>query len=173
MYGANDILQTIIHQAAKSFPSWQIEPMWISVDNNEREVNRPELLPEIAQVGSHIYREVTKKLELNNDILILTNKELDIPINATLTLESHDNLFTITKAEFEVITFHKYQAFSNYLKISLKEYGNYVPFQLEFLRIKPSLNPCIPKPPYGIPFGNRMHGFEGNNCNKPNRDHDD
>ena len=139
MDSSYDILQRIIRQSVKGFKSWQIEPMWISIDNNEREINRSELLPQVVQVGSHIYREVTKNINLNNDILILTNMELDIPINATLTLESHDNLFTITKAEYTVITFHKYQTFSNYLKIHLKDYGNYVPFQLEFLRIIPTI----------------------------------
>lgn len=140
MYAGYDILQTIINQAVKGFNSWQVEPMWITIDNNEREINRPEILPEVAQVGSHIYRVVTKTINLNNDILILTNKELDIPINATLTLESHDNLYSITKAEYAVITYHKYQAFSNYLKIHLKDYGNYVPFQLEFLRVIPTIS---------------------------------
>lgn len=139
MYGTNDILQTIIKQSVKGYSDWQVEPLWISIGNNEKEINRPEILPEIEHVGSHMYREVSKTINLNNDILILTNKELDIPLNATLTLESHDNLFTITKAEFEVITFHKFQTFVKYLKIHLKDYGNYIPFQLEFLRVSPKL----------------------------------
>ena len=139
---SNDILQTIIRQSVGGYHSWQLEPMWISVEKNEKQVNRPELLPEIAQVGSLVHLEVNKTIELNNDILILTNADLDIPINATLVLESHDNLFTITKAEYASVCFHKYQAFSNYLKIALKDYGNYVPFQLEFLRIKPQLVSC-------------------------------
>ena len=143
MYGANDILQTIIRQSVKAYSDWQIEPLWISIENNEKEVNRPEILPEVEQVGSHIYREVSKTINLNNDVLILTNKELDIPLNATLILESQDNLYTITKAEFSVITYHKFQTFSGFLKIHLKDYGNYVPFQLEFLRVSPKLTSCF------------------------------
>jgi hypothetical protein len=164
MIGSNDILQTIIRQSAKGYNSWQIEPMWIAIENNEKEINRPELLPEIAPVGSHTFREVSKTIELNNDILILTNAELDIPISATLCLESHDNLFTITKAEYTVLSFHKYQSFSNYLKITLKNYGNYVPFQLEFLRIKPCLDSCLASPP----FGNANGHFQNRNrsCEK-------
>ena len=79
MYGANDILESIIRQSVKGYNDWQVEPIWISVENNEREINRPEILPEVAQVGSHIYREVWKTIDLNNDILILTNKELTCP----------------------------------------------------------------------------------------------
>lgn len=173
MYGTNDILQTIIRQSVKGYHGWRIEPVWVSVENNEKEINRPEILPEAGQVGSHIFREVTKTIILNNDVLILTNKELDVPINATLTLESHDNLFTITKAEYQVITFYKYQAFTNYLKISLKEYGNYVPFQLEFLRVKPYFSQHHLVPPFGFSFYGHPHGFEGNNCNNPNRRNDD
>lgn len=173
MYGANDILQTIIRQSVRGYNDWKIESLWISVGHNEKEVKRPEILPEIGGIGSHIYREITKIIILNNDVLILTNRELDIPINATLTLESHDNLFTITKAEFQVITFHRFQAFSNYLKISLKEYGNYVPFQLEFLRVKPTYSPNRGIPPFGFPFGGRAKGIEDNYCNKSNRDKDD
>lgn len=139
MYEANDILQTIIRQSVKGYKDWLIEPICISVENNEKEINRPEILTEVAPVGSHIYREVNKTVNLNNDILVLTNKELDIPVNATLTLESHDNLYTVTKAGFAVIAYHKFRVFSGYLKIHLKDYGNYVPFQLEFLRIRPSL----------------------------------
>jgi hypothetical protein len=136
---SHDILNRIIHQSVNRYKNWQVEPLWISVDNNEDQVSRNEILPEVAQVGSHIYREASKQLILNNDILILTSQEIDIPINSTLCLESHDNLFTITKAEYSVITYHKYQVFSNYLKISLKDYGDFVPFQLEFLRIIPSI----------------------------------
>lgn len=173
MTGSNDILQTIIRQSARGFFAWQIEPMWVSVENNEKEINRPELLPEIAQVGSHIHREVNKIIELDNDILILTNNELDIPINTTLILESHDNLFTITKAEFACVSFHKYQSFSNYLKITLKDYGNYVPFQLEFLRVKPSLVTCSGTPPFGNAYGHFTNGLGSRKCNNKNRDNDD
>ncbi len=159
MYGTNDILQNIIRQSVKGYSDWQIEPIWISIENNEKEINRIEILPEIGQVGSQMYREVSKTINLNNDILILTNKELDIPLNATLTLESHGNLFTITKAEFEVITFHKFQTFSRYLKIHLKDYGNYIPFQLKFLRVSPKLISG---------FSHHHHGFKhghDRNCN--------
>ena len=136
---SHDILNKIINQNVRHFGNYQIEPLWISIENNEKQVSRNVILPEVSQVGSHIYREVNKNINLNNDILILTSNEIDIPINATLTLESHDNLFTITKAEYSIINYHKYQVFSNYLKISLKDYGDYVPFQLEFLRIIPTL----------------------------------
>jgi hypothetical protein len=136
---SHDILQKIIHQNVRYFGNYQIEPLWITVEENERQVSRNAILTEVSQVGSLIYREVNKNINLNNDILILTNKEIDIPINATLTLESHDNLFSITKAEYAIINYHKYQVFSNNLKIALKDYGDYVPFQLEFLRIIPTL----------------------------------
>ncbi len=142
MYGENDILQTIIHQSVKGYTSWQVGPVWVSVENNEREINRPEILPEVAQAGPHHYREVSKTLTLGNDILILTSKEPDIPLSATLTLESHDNLFTITRAEYAIITYYRFQPFSRYLKIHLKDYGNYVPFHLEFLKITPGPGPC-------------------------------
>jgi len=154
---SNDILQTIIRQSVRGYHSWQIEPVWISVEKNEKQVNRSELLSEVAQVGSLVHLEVNKTIELNNDILILTNADLDIPINATLVLESHDNLFTITKAEYVSVCFHKYQSFSNYLKITLKDYGNYVPFQLEFLRIKPQLVSYQSIPPFGHAFGFWKH----------------
>jgi len=136
---SHDILNKIINQNVHYFGNYQIEPLWITIENNERQISRNGILSEVAQVGSHIYREVSKNINLNNDILILTSQEIDIPINATLTLESHDNLFTITKAEYSIINYHKYQVFSNYLKIALKDYGDYVPFQLEFLRIIPTL----------------------------------
>lgn len=136
---SHDILNKIINQNVCHFGKYQIEPLWITIENNEKQISRNVILPEVSQVESHIYREVNKNISLNNDLLILTNNEIDIPINATLTLESHDNLFTITKAEYSIINYHKNQVFSNYLKISLKDYGDYVPFQLEFLRITPTL----------------------------------
>ena len=104
---------------------------------NEKQVSRPEILSEVYPVGSFNFSEVSKTIELNNDILVLTSNDIDIPINATLSLESLENLFNITKAEYTIINFYKYQTFSYYLKIRLKNYGSYVPFQLEFLRVIP------------------------------------
>jgi hypothetical protein len=153
MVGNTDILQSIIRQAAKAYHTWQIEPLWVAVEKNEQEVNCPEILAEISLVGSQHYLQVSKTIELDNYILILTSQELDIPINATLTLESHDNLFTITKAEYAVIAYHKYQVFSNYLKISLKDYGNYVPFHLEFLKVRPGMGTWQGRTPFGHAFG--------------------
>lgn len=173
MNGGHGILQTIIQQSAKGYGAWQVEPMWVAVEKEEKQVDRPELLPGVAQVGSHIYREVSKTIELDNDILVLTSDELDIPINATLILESHDNLFTITKAEYACTSFHKYQAFSNYLKITLKDYGNYVPFQLEFLRVKPNVAPCGHTPPFGHAHGHCANGTGICGDNNENRENDD
>jgi hypothetical protein len=139
MNTGQDILTRIIDQAISQYKSWRIEPLWLSVENNERQVTRNEILPQVAQAGPHIYSEVSKTIQLDNNVLLLTSRDIDIPISATLTLESHDNLFTITRAEYCVTEYYKYQVFSNYLKISLKDYGNYVPFRLEFLRIVPTL----------------------------------
>lgn len=139
MYGNEDILQAIIHQNVKGYKSWQVEPVCVSIENNEKQIEHPEILSELGQAGAESYREVCKTINLNNDIWILTSNELDIPISATLTLESLHNLFAITKAEFSIVKYYKYQVFSNFLKISLKDYGSYVPFQLEFLRIIPTI----------------------------------
>ena len=132
-----EILNKIIHQNIERFKGYRLEPVWITIRNNPEQISRPEILSEVSQVGSLNYQEVSENIRLNNEIWILTSSEIDIPINATLTIESLDNLFIITKAEYTIINYYKYQAFSNYLKISLKDYGTYVPFQLEFLRVIP------------------------------------
>ena len=136
---STDILNKIISQHTARYKDWQAIPLWISVEKNERQVTRSVLLPEVSQVGTQSYLEVSHGMILNNDILILTSPEIDIPISATLVLESYDNLFIITRAEYSIINYHKYQVFSNYLKIVLRDYGTYVPFQLEFLKITPIL----------------------------------
>lgn len=136
---SQDILTRIIEQSTQRYRSWRIEPLWLPVENNERQVSRNEILPQVTQVGSYNFKEVNKTINLDNDILVLTSQDIDIPISATLTLESHDNLFAITRAEYSVTGYFRFQVFSGYLKISLRGYGNYVPFRLEFLRIVPTL----------------------------------
>ena len=135
----HDILQSIIEQNTNKYKGFQLDPLWITVKDNTHQVLRPEILTEVSGVGSLNYQEVSDTIWLGNDLLILTGNEIDIPINSTLTLESLNNLFIITKAEYTIINYYKYQVFSNYIKISLKDFGSYVPFQLEFLRIIPTI----------------------------------
>ncbi len=139
MEKSSDILQRIIKQYTVHYKSFQVEPLWITLRDNTHQVSRPEILSGVAGVGSLNYQEVSDIIWLGNDLLVLTSNEIDIPINSTLTLESLNNLFIITRAEYAIINYYKYQVFSNYIKISLKNFSSYVPFQLEFLRIIPTI----------------------------------
>ena len=134
-----DILQKIIEQHTFKYKGFQVEPLWLTIKDNSQQISRPEILAEVKNVGSLNYSEVSETIPIGNDLLILTSSDIDIPINATLTLESLNNFFTITKAEYAIINYFRYQVFSSYLKISLKNFSSYVPFQLEFLRIIPTI----------------------------------
>ena len=139
MEKSTDILQKIIEQNTFKYKGFQVEPLWLTVKDNTYQVSRPEILSEVKGIGSLNYSEVSETILIGNDLLILTSLDVDIPINATLTLESLNNLFTITKAEYAIINYFRYQVFSSYLKINLKNFSSYVPFQLEFLRIIPTI----------------------------------
>lgn len=80
--------------------------------------------------------------EFYNDIVILSNEILDIPDTANLKLISSDNVLVTSKDAYE--NFNKNtrnEFFSNYLKITLSNYGTtFIPFILEFLKVIPVIN---------------------------------
>ena len=135
----NHILDRVIQQATKGYANYQVEPFVLSVEHeNEQTIVRPAILTEINPVKQDNHKQVSAGVDLGNDKLVLTSKDVDLPITATLSLESHNNLFAATRAEYMMMTFNKYQVFENYLKVRVRNYGVFVPFQIEFLRITPS-----------------------------------
>ena len=134
-----NIINRLIGQAAKGYTDYKVEPIVIQVEKDEVKVTRPAILSEVAELPSWDFNKVGKTLELGNDILILTSPDVDIPITATLSLESQDNLFKTTRPEYLNTHYNKHQMFKGFLKAELKNYGGFVPFQLEFLRITPTL----------------------------------
>lgn len=92
----------------------------------------------------HITQQVTAaetNLEFLNDKYILLNKTLDIPVYSKLRIISADNLFVTSKAAFENYEHNRYQVFSEFMEITLSQYGasdsDIVPFELEFFRVVP------------------------------------
>jgi len=80
------------------------------------------------------------KININtkNDILILSNDKIDIPLTAKLIINSDDNVLITSKAEFNEWQDYKNQRFTKNISIELQNYGvNFIPFQLEFMRIIP------------------------------------
>ena len=134
-----DILNHLVNQATRDFKGYTVTPYWLSVEENPVQVVRPGILPEIEAVNSWDFIDNAGFIELNNEALILTSDELDIPITATITIESLDNIFKATKSEYGAMKFNKNQVFSGFLKISVRNYGSYVPFNLEFLKITPKI----------------------------------
>lgn len=134
-----DILMRLVRQTVQGFKGYTFEPYWISVEENLVAVNRPEILTEISSTGGWNFTENQVQIDLGNNILVLTNSELDILDTATLVLESLGNLFKATKAEHAAMSFNKYQIFTGHLKISVRNFGAYVPFNLEFIRITPTI----------------------------------
>lgn len=133
----SNILQAVMEQSAKGFCNYQIEPILIEVLKDEQQVSFPEILPQIEAVGAWNFIESNQVIKLDNDILILTSDAIDIPLTATLTLESFDNLFTTGRTAYQNLSYSKHQIFSDFLKISLKNYDEFIPFYLEFLRVTP------------------------------------
>jgi hypothetical protein len=133
------ILNHLVNQATRNFKGYTVAPYWLSVGENPVQVLRPEILPEIGAVGPWDYLDNAAHIDLGNETLILTSNELDIPITATITLESLDNIFKATKTEYAAMKFNKNQVFTGFLKISVRNYGSYVPFNLEFLKITPKI----------------------------------
>jgi hypothetical protein len=134
-----DLLMRLVKQSVQGFKGYTFEPYWISVEENLVAVNRPEILTQISSAGAWDFMENQVKIDLGNNILVLTNNELDIPDTAALVLESLGNLFKSTRAEHASMSFNKYQVFTNYLKIGVRNFGAYVPFNLEFIRIIPTI----------------------------------
>ncbi|PLX10316.1 MAG: hypothetical protein C0594_05120 [Marinilabiliales bacterium] len=112
----SDQLDILIRQKMKDlgFDQFRIDPFMVVVDKD------------------------SKTLKLGNSYLFLCNKNLDIPITALLELQSEENIYVTSKADFENQNSYRYQCFSQWLKITIENYGiTYIPFQLEFIKVTP------------------------------------
>ncbi len=109
----------IIEQIKARYNNCTIEPFLIEVKDSKFNIN-------------------TK-----NDVLILANKKLDIPITARLIINSDDNVLITSKAEYDEWQDYKNQRFTKNINIELQNYGTtFIPFQLEFMRITPIPYKC-------------------------------
>ncbi len=76
------------------------------------------------------------QLDLNNDIYILNTNSL--PANlTTLSMISSDNIFQVTKAEYNLMDEYRYQSFADYIEVDSETDGDFVPYRLEFVKIIP------------------------------------
>lgn len=137
MYNEQSIINYIINQQTKAYTGFDVEPLSVQVEINELSVIHPVILQETHELQEVNYMEVSTSLNLGNSLLVLTQNDVDIPITAVLTLESAGNVFSVTRAEYLSMNHNKNQVFENFLKVSLKNYGEFIPFQLEFLKIIP------------------------------------
>lgn len=140
----DSILEQLIRQAMSGYESFRIFPYSISVEKNSVLKNCPAILSEINQVQEINREENRLALRLGNDKLVLANRELDIPVTATLALESLSNFFTTTRPRFSTLGYSRYQVFDSYLEARLYGYGDFIPFHLEFIRVSPIFK--TPKP---------------------------
>lgn len=74
----------------------------------------------------------------DNSFMFLVGKTLDIPLFSRITIESDDNIFNVSPAEYETLEYRRMQRFSGYLGIKVENYGDvFEPFSLEFLKVSP------------------------------------
>ena len=93
-----------------------------------------EMYPELM-----IVKEPVFFIQLENDILVMNNKLLDIPIQANLLLISPMNFVNTTKDYFDNLSDSgKQQFFEKNIEVILRNYGSeFREYVLEFIRIKP------------------------------------
>ncbi len=116
MIMTSERLQSLIKQKLQvmGFEKYHAEPFLIPLDQPEKDI------------------------VLKNDFLFLNNYLLDIPVTATLQLQSSDNLFITSKIDYETLMDYRYQCFSEQLNITLENYGlSFIPFRLEFIKVTP------------------------------------
>ncbi len=79
-------------------------------------------------------------MQLGNDVLFLVSSELDLQDWVKLILSSDNNLLTTSKQEYDKWENYKYQAFSGTLKVEVKNFAVFTPFELEFVRVIPIIS---------------------------------
>lgn len=78
---------------------------------------------------------------IHNSFMVLLGEVIDIPFTARLTIESEDNIFITSKADYSRLEYRRMQSFSGYMTIKIENYGAvFEPFSLEFLKIDPLYN---------------------------------
>ena len=103
------------------------------LDNYNRDAR---VIPFLVEVTSPLF-----SFDVNNDIVILSNDKLDVPITSTVKINSNENVLITSKTEFENWSEQRNQQFSNTITVETKNYGLlFVPYQLSFMRIQPTPN---------------------------------
>jgi hypothetical protein len=106
------------------------------IDNRLKylQCERHEVYPELL-----IVKEPEFFLQLENDILVMNNKSLDIPRQANLLMVSPVNFLNTSKDYYDNLSDSgKQQFFEKSIEIILRNYGNeFREYVLEFIRIKP------------------------------------
>ncbi len=78
------------------------------------------------------------QFSVDNDTLILSNEELDVPITAKIIINADNAALLTSKAQFEQWSEYKNQIFTNNIVVETENYGvSFVPYQLSFMRISP------------------------------------
>jgi hypothetical protein len=77
-------------------------------------------------------------IDIGNAFFFLTNKNLnDIDDVARLSVRSSDNTFTTSPIDYANLELSRYEAFRDYLDITLENFSEFRPFKLEFLKVQP------------------------------------
>ena len=77
-------------------------------------------------------------IDLKNDIWMLNTRFLPDHIT-TLEMISSDNVFVVTKQEYDFMDEYRFQTFTDYIDIKISS-QNFQPFRLEFVKIIPHRN---------------------------------
>lgn len=77
-------------------------------------------------------------VNLETSLYFLMSKSINVPVVARLVIQSPDNLFASSQADFGQLELQELQSFRNNMKITLTNYGaQFIPYTLEFLKITP------------------------------------
>ena len=77
-------------------------------------------------------------VDIGNAFFFLTSKNLnDLDQVARLRIRSSDNTFTTSPIDYENLEMSRFEAFRDYIEVTLENYITFRPFRLEFLKVQP------------------------------------
>jgi len=76
--------------------------------------------------------------QLEGSLYFLVSEKLSVPVASRIIIESPDNIFSSSQMDFEQLNTTRLQSFRNNLSIKLENYGTFVPYTLEFLKVTPT-----------------------------------
>lgn len=90
-------------------------------------------VPTILLIESH-----KQVFDIGNAFFFLTSKNLnDIDDVARLRIRSSDNTFTTSAIDYANLELSRYEAFRDYIEVTLENFVTFRPFRLEFLKVQP------------------------------------